>query len=595
MRLFRNLLVILSAIVIQNGVIVTSAKDTAEVEGIEDKAENQSGSYVTQQSSYTTRATGIQITDARISSVDATGYTVSANVSSDAGIRKVQVPVWTSKNGQDDLIWHNAEVKNNHIQYHVNIKDHNYEDGTYITHLYVYDNAGRTAMKVLDDTSIKKSALQLTSAKITSKDATGYTVEADVRSDYDIKQVKIPVWTRKNGQDDLVWHNAEVKSNHIKYHVNIKDHKYEDGTYITHLYVYDNAGRTVMKVLDDTFIKKTPVQIKQANVIYKDATGYTVEAIVASDYGIKKAQLPTWTNYKGQDDLVWHTGTINGNRVTFRIHINDHLFEQGDYISHLYVYDNAGGNAMMVLDPIKIKTNFNPGFNEVNGDFIYVKNDGTVASGFVDVGTDCYYYDPATKKMVRGSKVINGRNFVFNRTNGKLESMTAKIPYFSQIDSRWANKQIGNYVFSRSGCVPTVGAMVYSFLNGYVTPVELGNWAYVHGYMNRGYIFGCTDAFWPAYSKSTGRYYKGHLSMSQAITEMKHGHILVVAMNPGIFTGPGTTHEIVLYGIDKNNNVMVYDPLYKQHNGRYHISTIFKQLSTGRDDRTSGGPVFAIG
>ena len=543
----------------------------------------------------TVKKTPIKLSSVKITSKDATGYTVEADVVSDYGIKQVKIPVWTKKNGQDDLIWHQAEVLNNHIKYHVNIKDHKYEDGDYITHLYVYDNAGSMAMTVLNKTTIKKTPIKLSSVKITSKDATGYTVEADVVSDYGIKQVKIPVWTKKNGQDDLIWHQAEVLNNHIKYHVNIKDHKYEDGDYITHLYVYDNAGSMAMTVLNETAIKKTPVQIKQARVINKDGTGYMVEAIIVSDYGIKKVQLPTWTYYRGQDDLVWYNGAINGNRVTFRVRINDHLFEQGNYISHLYAYDNAGGYSMMVFDPISITPNFNPGFNEVNGDFIYVNSDGSVASGFVDVGNDCYYYEPATKKMVRGSKVINGRNFVFNWSNGKLESMTAKIPYFSQIDSRWAYKRYGNYYFANTGCVPTSGAMIFSFLNRYITPDQMGNWAYSHGYLNHGYVFGCTDGFWPAYSKATGRYYKGNLSMNQAIMELKHGRILAAAMNPGTFTHPGTTHEIVIYGIDKNNMVQVYDPLYKEHNGKYHISTIFKQLSTDRTDKTSGGPVFAIG
>lgn len=448
-------------------------------------------------------------------------------------------------------------------------------------------------MVVLGNASVKKTPVKIISGEITSSDATGYTVEANVKTDYGLKEVKIPVWTSANGQDDLVWHSAPINGNHIWYHVNIKDHKYEDGIYTTHLYVYDNAGQTAMMVLENVQVKKTSLQIKDARIVSTDERGYTVEAVVQTDYGIQKAQLPTWTDYNGQDDLVWHNGTVSDNHVSFRVSISDHFFEQGNYTSHFYVHDNAGREAMVVLPAVDIKTNFQSGFNSVDGKIIFVRDDGSIASGFVDIGTYTYYFDPTTKVMATGNKTINGRNFTFNHFTGKFERMSAPIPYFNQTDSRWGYKYYGQWSFARTGCVPTAAAMVFSFLSGYTTPDAVANWAYHNGLLNGPYTFGSTAAFWGKYSAVRGAKAIGNVSQNQAILALKHGNLVVAAMNPGIFTSEGT-HEIVLYGIDSSNTVQVYDPLFSNHNGKYSISTIFSQRSTHRDDTMAGGPIFII-
>lgn len=72
-------------------------------------------------------------------------YTVKATVSDNVGVTSVKMPTWTSANGQDDLIWHDAAVSGNVATCTINISDHNKETGEYITHVYVYDKAGNYA------------------------------------------------------------------------------------------------------------------------------------------------------------------------------------------------------------------------------------------------------------------------------------------------------------------------------------------------------------------------------------------------------------------------------------------------------------------
>ena len=49
--------------------------------------------------------------------------------------------------------------------------------------------------------------------------------------------MSVPVWTAKDGQDDLVWHQADRQSDgSYKVRINVSDHKAEAGEYIVHLY-----------------------------------------------------------------------------------------------------------------------------------------------------------------------------------------------------------------------------------------------------------------------------------------------------------------------------------------------------------------------
>lgn len=89
------------------------------------------------------------ITDVKIIEEDATGYTVQCKVTDFFDIVRVQFPTWTAENGQDDLAaswWDNPSCSGKGADsvytFRVNDSDHNYERGTYHTHIYAYDEYG---------------------------------------------------------------------------------------------------------------------------------------------------------------------------------------------------------------------------------------------------------------------------------------------------------------------------------------------------------------------------------------------------------------------------------------------------------------------
>lgn len=88
------------------------------------------------------------------------------------------------------------------------------------------------------------------------------------------------------------------------------------------------------------------VAITRYKTVAEDANGfYAYMNCVNTEY----IKTPTWTDYNGQDDIIWHEGergnwTINGFTYNFRayIPISAHNNERGKYTVHLYAYNSKG-------------------------------------------------------------------------------------------------------------------------------------------------------------------------------------------------------------------------------------------------------------
>ena len=98
----------------------------------------------------TSDKTGPTITNAKVTNVDSTGYTVTCTVTDASGVNRVQFPTWTKKNDQDDLLsdWEvnpkaSGTRNGNTFTFRVKTSDHNNESGVYYTHIYAYDNSYR--------------------------------------------------------------------------------------------------------------------------------------------------------------------------------------------------------------------------------------------------------------------------------------------------------------------------------------------------------------------------------------------------------------------------------------------------------------------
>ena len=80
----------------------------------------------------------------------------------------------------------------------------------------------------------------------------------------EVKEVRVPIWSDKNGQDDLTWYHADKQSDgSYKVHVDTASHKGDAGTYSVHLYYMLDGKRT--------YISETKATVPQ--VTESQATG----------------------------------------------------------------------------------------------------------------------------------------------------------------------------------------------------------------------------------------------------------------------------------------------------------------------------------
>ncbi len=153
------------------------------------------------------------------------------------GHTKVKFAVWSEENGQDDLVWYDAVKQTNGMwEYSVDLTKHN-STGVYQIHAYACTGdsntlrmAGRTTVQVTKIVDVKTPTV---TAEV-SPDFT--TMQITVKNAETYDQVLLPVWSEVNGQDDLVWYNAEKQADGSwRYTVNLKQH-HSAGAYQIHVY-----------------------------------------------------------------------------------------------------------------------------------------------------------------------------------------------------------------------------------------------------------------------------------------------------------------------------------------------------------------------
>lgn len=82
------------------------------------------------------------ITNVTVKKNGVKGYTLTCNLPT--GTERVQFPTWSSKGGQDDLIWYEGTINNGKGKITIDIANHNNDGGEYITNIYAYDKYGNS-------------------------------------------------------------------------------------------------------------------------------------------------------------------------------------------------------------------------------------------------------------------------------------------------------------------------------------------------------------------------------------------------------------------------------------------------------------------
>ena len=262
-------------------------------------------------------------------------------------VKEVRVPIWSDKNGQDDLTWYHADKQSDgSYKVHVDTASHKGDAGTYSVHLYYMLNDKRTYI-----TETKATVPQVTESQVTGK----LTISNQTPNGFDVvvtnvsgggkevKEVRVPIWSDKNGQDDLTWYHADKQSDgSYKVHVDTASHKGDAGTYSVHLYYMLNGKRTYITETKAT----VPESQVTGNLTINNQTSNGFDVVVTNVSGggktVQEVRVPIWSDKNGQDDLIWYHADKQSDG-SYKVHVDtaSHKGDADTYSVHLYYMLNG--------------------------------------------------------------------------------------------------------------------------------------------------------------------------------------------------------------------------------------------------------------
>ena len=174
---------------------------------------------------------------------------VISDVYSPKGVRTVQVPIWSEVDGQDDIRWYEATRQTDgNYKVTVQVANHKYSTGIYNVHLYYIQNDGSQIGVGGTQTNVTLSEPKADLAITGLNNATGSydVVISNLVAPRGFKEVLVPTWSEKNGQDDIIWYKASKQANGAyKVTVRSSNHKGDSGLYNSHVYLVDNDGKFI--------------------------------------------------------------------------------------------------------------------------------------------------------------------------------------------------------------------------------------------------------------------------------------------------------------------------------------------------------------
>ncbi len=252
----------------------------------------------------------------------------------------IKFAVWSDENGQDDIVWYNADQTG---AAYADLRKHR-DYGKYNIHTYVNRNG---KMVYLNEIVVDvKASGTVTISNVDSQTGSFDVTISNITAPRGLTKVYVPTWTEAGGQDDIKWYEANRQSDgSYKLTVNKVNHKSEVGDYNIHLYYRDESGKLV-------YITETVVQLPDnkisgslsvSNMDSKTGSFKVRVTNISSPTTISRILVPTWTETNGQDDIKWYVASRESDG-SYSITVNkaNHKFEIGDYNLHLYYQANDG-------------------------------------------------------------------------------------------------------------------------------------------------------------------------------------------------------------------------------------------------------------
>ena len=465
---------------------------------------------------------------------------VIRNIVAPNGVMEVLVPSWSLVNRQDDLVWHKASRQSDGC-YRVTIKtsEHKNSLGNYRADVYIVDNANQRhyVTETIVDVKHNKPVGAISVVNNNKDTGTFDVIISDVYSSKGVRTVQVPIWSEKDGQDDIRWYEATRQANGT-YAVNVQatNHKNSTGLYNIHLYYILNDGSQVGVGGTTTTLEfrnaKTKTQTYITNV-NSEAGSFTVVVDQAPQgRQIKNIRVAVWSE-SNQGNLSWYNTAPTGTHTEINVSTVNHKNLIGNYTTHVYVD----------------------------------------------------YVDNTVDGFNLGETALAPRN-------RRVEPQTT---YYSQRDPRWASKWYGVSNMDQSGCVPTSLAMTFTDILGTViAPTTVADYLYYNtNSFNKTSVAGTDADGIVLASKNWGLKSNVLSSIANIASALMSGQHVLAAVGASQFINYPYTHEIVLHGYD-NGKTYVRDPFNANNNGWYSLDYIHGVQSRDAMDTKLGAPFFSV-
>lgn len=285
------------------------------------------------------------ITNANITNITKTDYTVSCNVSDNSGtVTSVKFPTFLSTQTLEDAVWYEGNVENGVATAVIPLSG----DGIYNTHIYAYDYNGNYSTKELStEITIDITPPEITNASITNVTENSYTVSCRVMDEAGISSVKFPSFHSSKTIEDAVWYEATIKNGYATAVISIDDLGGLDGTYNTHIYAYDvNDNYSVKELSTEIRSDMSGPVVSDIKVSDMSITGYTITCNVSDVSGVSNVKFLVYHSSQTVFDALYYDATLENGVATATIPIEELGGDFGTYINRIYAYDSYGNSSI---------------------------------------------------------------------------------------------------------------------------------------------------------------------------------------------------------------------------------------------------------
>ena len=445
-------------------------------------------------------------------------------------VHDIEVPVWTSQNGQDDIKWYKAEkAADGSYTYTFYAKNYNFESGHYNVHVYGVSEVTHSLVGLATTSGIDLTFNQnLTAPTVTVQNhnadkGTLQVVIAETETSKSIASVSVAAWSEAE-QKNIHWYTtSHVVNGKVIVTVDEKYHHNLTGNYTVHTYIKTKDGSTIGYNLGQYAFNNTQ-STTSVTATYKGTGVYGVT--ISGVYSNGSVKYAVWSDVNGQDDIKWYDASVSQAVATGLINVANH---SGTGTYHLHAYQSD-----------------------------------------------------------------NGKMYLLGKTEFTVKKTSYNTPYYNQKDERWGNTLYGGYKMGATGCVPTSLSMIISSLSGKeILPTMVADYLYYDTVeFNRGSQGTSGNGVLLA-SKHFGMTPTALGSVNELTNALKEGHYVSASVQMNKFSPwPfGTSHAIVLKGYS-NGNTYVLDPYNAANNGWYPIDALWREQSTQYEDIAALGHPF---